>query len=107
MWKLSQQITFDANARDVCKFIVGPVAKRPRGVRLSNGQFAFACVLSVTNSSLALFSIPLIVHVCDDKEVDYSRHGAVWLVWNQEVAETSLTQERAGECRVGVPPSIR
>lgn len=100
MRELSQQFTFDANASEVYEFIMGPEQERPRDIEMTDGDFAFVCRLLIGSGNRGLYNITLGVHVCDGDRIDYTRPNANWLVWDKEVAELALFQERPGECKV-------
>lgn len=95
-WKKTQEFIFDANAFEVCQFILGN--EELRTIKLTSGNWAFEGYISATPTIGALFSILVIVNISDGKELGWLRDDAIWLVHDKEVAEIGLTQEKPGEC---------
>lgn len=97
MRKLSQQFTFDADARKVYEYLMGTEEERPREFELVDNGFAFACRLLISSNPTALYSIVIDVYLQSGEELDYRKDG--WLVWDKEVAEVTLTQQTKNRCK--------
>jgi len=99
--QLAQEFTFDANAKEVRDYMmVGQVPARV--VEMTDAHWAFKGILSFAPAPGALYAGTITVYVCSGDRVDPTREDATWLVWDKEVAEIALRQERPGECKAGL-----
>jgi hypothetical protein len=59
MWEPLHEFTFDADARDVFVYILGPERQRPRRIVLTNHAYWFVCEFRATTHGAALYAVAL------------------------------------------------